>query len=258
MSVPVRVAGLLAVALLTISAWNHWRWLHPDLPARYVDAVRGDIPVLIAVPHDGDLDRPGLPPRFPPIDGRDVGTRNISTALEEALREGAGQPYLVVQKLRRSYVDTNRDRARAYQHPLGREVYDTFHQQIERFAEEIRDRFGDGVLLDMHGNPRLPKDVYLGTYAGAALTETAAGQAFEDDLRQALRAAGYEVPPRDETPEVFGGDFIVDRHGAKARSPLSAVMIEIHRRHRSELTDQRRVGVALADGVLRNLQRRTP
>jgi len=128
------------------------------------DSVRfskGDLPLILTVPHDGTVVPHDVPARKPENlardkVNRDVGTAPLAERIAKRLEEQLGKrPYLVIERIERKYLDVNRSEQDALQSPAMQPAYRAYHQQIAAYVAEIRDRFPSGALLiDVHGESK--------------------------------------------------------------------------------------------------------
>ena len=78
-------------------------------PDAVVDASRGDLPLILTVPHDGDLSLGTVTSRSKGVSVRDENTRETAERIARALQARTGKrPYLVIAKVSRKYLDPNR------------------------------------------------------------------------------------------------------------------------------------------------------
>lgn len=142
-----------------------------------VTFIKGEIPLLITVPHGGtgkphDIDMSRCETRGYKV--RDTELFNISSnpdLKELALRLAdrlnlliGRRPYVVAALFDRRYVDANRNdqllgskelpyENHAYDQPAGKKYFDKYHGKIRQFISDIRKRFNDeGLLFDIHGS----------------------------------------------------------------------------------------------------------
>ena len=208
-----------------------------------VTYLPGDVPILLTVPHDGADAVPDAPVRAGGKDVRgfvvlrDVNTRALAEQLAGAVeRELGGRPYVVIARFHRKYADANRPATDAYEHENVRPHYEAFHGAIETAAEDIRARWGRGLLLDIHGQVAEPDGIYRGTRNGKttrALLDRFGDAALvgPDSVFGHLAAQGYQilptVPPDGLGRETkFNGGHIVDRHGSHQGTAIDAIQME--------------------------------
>ncbi|MFB0611130.1 N-formylglutamate amidohydrolase [Aurantiacibacter poecillastricola] len=107
------------------------------------------------------------------------------------------------------------------------QVHAPYHIALAQLLEDIRDRWGAALLLDMHSMPPLgPKsgedaavDFVIGDRFGVSCDGNLVSAALDHLEMQGARAA-HNRP--------YAGGYVLDRHGAPARG-LSAMQIEICR-----------------------------
>lgn len=152
-----------------------------------VSSVRGDIPVLLTVPHGGveqppEIRKPrnatiGYKPRATEIfsTSNDIDTIHLAFRVSEELRKMVGKaPYIIAARFDRNYVDVNRNSGlmgpasvayenHAFDDPEGAKYYDAYHAKIREYIDEIIDRFKTGGLLfDLHSSMLQDKRIVVG------------------------------------------------------------------------------------------------
>ena len=159
---------------------------------------RGTLPVLITCPHGGSAEVPGVPPRNGDTTparcnfekDRDVDTIEVAMGVAQRALEIFGEaPYVVLAQYHRKYLDANRSRGCAFEHPDAAPFYDEYHATVRAFANEIRSENGGlGLLFDIHGTAGIvgdPAAIFLGTANG----ETVARLLAADPQRYGAGAA---------------------------------------------------------------------
>jgi N-formylglutamate amidohydrolase len=216
--------------------------------SKLVATHRGTLPVLVACPHGGAAEPPGLPPRkrneVPAAcefeDARDLNTREIAEGVAQRMLELFGEaPYVVIAGWHRKFIDANRSPECAFKAAAAAPLYDEYHATLRAFVEEIRaDNGGVGLLFDIHGTAGIAGDpadiVYLGTSNGETVTRLLAADPLALFRRRSLRgylvAAGHVVSPRrrgdPEEPTLSGG-FTVRRYGSSHADGVDAIQLEI-------------------------------
>ena len=122
-----------------------------------------------------------------------------------------------------------------WKRPIGHEelrgriaqIHKPYHEAVARHLEELRDRWGAALLIDLHSMPPLgPKsgedaapDFVIGDRFGASCDGYLAAAAIHQ-LSSVGRKVGHNRP--------YAGGYVLDRHGAPARG-LHAVQVEICR-----------------------------
>ena len=216
--------------------------------SKLVASHRGTLPVLIACPHGGDAEPPGVPPRksseVPAAcdfeDARDLNTREIAEGVAQRMLEIWGEaPYVVIAGWHRKFIDANRSRDCAFKAEAAAPFYDEYHATLRAFVDEIRaENGGVGLLFDIHGTAGIagdPRDiVYLGTANGETVARLLAADPLalfrRRSLRGYLEAAGHAVSPRrpgdPEQPTLSGG-FTVRKYGSSHADGVDAIQLEI-------------------------------
>lgn len=136
------------------------------------------------------------------------------------------------------------------------QVHAPYHFALAKALEELRDRWGAALLLDMHSMPPLgPKsgedaavDFVIGDRFGASCEGHLVSAALDHFDENRVRAA-HNRP--------YAGGYVLDRHGAPARA-LSAMQLEICRatyldRHLREPGDGLDGVAELVMGLVRRL-----
>jgi len=222
---------------------------------------RGDVPVIVTVPHGiGQDESCGLYLAERKNGGKleELRLFPLTWSFVERLRATWGAPYVVIPLVHRSRVDFSRGKAlldgeRAFDDARAAPLYDAFEALL---AETIAAAFAGsscGLLLDLHGCLTGEQDVFIGTRNGQTVT-VQDGVAFgRDAIVTHLHRAGWRVSPQPGEPErKFAGrpDSIIARHSQVARGGrYAAVQLEVSRAVR--LDDARRTSFAhdLADAV---------
>ncbi len=243
----------LAVVLAVVTVALRYQRDHADHATDYVEYTSGALPVVLVVPHDGDRWRSGLPARAV-TPRRDNGTRALAGAISDALFTRTGsRPHIVALRMDRRQLDANRRPADAYEHARAADVYDAFHARIAELTHQLAATDGDVLVLDLHGNWEFPADLYLGTDDGRSVA--AGPPSIDERMRDAARAAGFEVATAAQTPETLRGDFIVGQYGHPDSRHVQAVMVEVHGRVRESAEATQRMASATAEAIVAALPR---
>src|SRR4029453_4316177 len=84
--------------------------------------------------------------------GADSSTDLLASGIAAELGRLTGRdPYLVVARFARKYIDANRPPELGLEDPRARPYYDYYQQSIRRFVDEIRATYPAGLLFDVHG-----------------------------------------------------------------------------------------------------------
>ena len=126
----------------------------------YIDFHKGNIPLIISVPHGGKLECTDIPKRSQGILGIDGRTIKIARKLVELItleyqnQTGAIKtPSYVISKVRRSKIDLNRDETEAYVPSSlpAKKIYSFYFDMIREIVLENLNLFDRSLLVDVHG-----------------------------------------------------------------------------------------------------------
>jgi N-formylglutamate amidohydrolase len=222
--------------------------VHPD---ELVSVQRGSIPVVISIPHGGRADIAGAEERTLGIRSRDVATDEVGLlVVQELTAELGGKPYYVMAQFSRRYADANRGpglrEEEAYESAAARAHYEAYHRALREYVDEVRERFGGGILIDIHGQSRRPGQIVRGTVRGQTVTAMLERHGLEaligpDSIFGQLHEMGYEVEPQVSDPEnspadeeIYIGGYIVRAYGSHSDNGIDSIQVEIGRDHRRE------------------------
>ena len=247
--------------------------LHSQLPGQssfdetgFVEYIAGNQPLIISVPHGGDL----LPDSIPDRDCegcvyvKDAFTQELSRDLAEAYNERTGCfPHIVINLLHRRKFDANRDLDTAADgNDVATEAWGEYHRLIDSTKAVIAQEYGRGLFLDLHGHGHTVQRIELGyLLSGAELRLTDAelnSEVFvaESSLRtlvgdspsslshaellrgpesfgDLLVTKTYPAVPSSSDPaplvgeEYFSGGYNTVRHGSRDNNgPIDGIQIE--------------------------------
>ena len=202
----------------------------------------GQLPIILSAPHGGQLAIVGAetrkgagleegPSGFRTV--RDVNTDRLALALSAAIEAKTGKkPYLVVAKFARSYADVNRPPTIGYEAPSAKPVYELYHQTLARFSRDVRQKWGRGLLLDIHGQGAKRDTIFRGTGDGKSvglLVERYGVKARSgpESFAGALAAKGCKIFPTDDSREQSGftGGYITLTYGSREHG-MDAIQLE--------------------------------
>lgn len=258
----MRVLVLLAIGIwLTISivptAYSQEtksapKVMESDDIEELVMVSEGTLPIVLSAPHGGTLKIAGVdvrqgqgmatgPSGF--FTGRDGGTSELALAVAQALEKQTGKkPYMVVSKAHRKYLDPNRPSEIAYEDSDAAPVYQRYHGTLQRYCQEVLQKYRTGLLLDIHGQGSSSKTVYRGTGNGktvARLKERFGESAHSGDQSffGMLNRLGWQVypyPADGKEQSGFTGGYIVQTHGSHRPSGLDAIQLEFGSEYRDK------------------------
>lgn len=250
---------------------------------RWIEYRPGDAPLILLAPHGGAAKPEVLRDRTEGIRIRDSRTLELTNEVAQALAERAGlRPYVVVCHLHRSKLDANRDEGEAAQGDASAlRAWRAWHAFVEEARAEVEERFGAGLVLDIHGQSHAEGWIEWG-YAldgrqlawdeaklavgkeriGSSIEAVAARHAGdraallrgEQSLGGVLEAAGYKSVPSPAHPhpdggKYFNGGYNTRRHGSRRGGQVDAVQMEVPRHLRLDVARRRKFAADLADGL---------
>ncbi len=220
--------------------------------ARDLIAVEsGDMPVLLTAPHGGRQDVPGCALRTPAgkrfVTGADYNTDTLARDIAGDLKRLTGrQPYLVIARFHRRFIDANRPADEAYAAPGCQADYEFYHAAIRRVVDELRGKYGHAILFDVHGQSAYPDAILRGTHHGTtvrSLLARAGAPALTgpDSIFGQFSAMGYRILPpisasptdRVEPPGYTGG-YTVALYGSQHADGVDAMQLEFGRDLRND------------------------
>jgi N-formylglutamate amidohydrolase len=238
---PRNVLALLAAPLALWSAASG-----RDDSSKPTDLIlirKGTLPIIVSAPHGGRKKVPDVPERV----GK--GLTNFQTVLDTNTAEMAevfareleeqlrGKPWVIVARFDRKSIDANRPAEEAYESEKAKPHYDAYHAALAAACMAVKDKFGRGLLLDIHGQGEFKNAICRGTRNGKTVTllrDRDGWQAVtgKRSVLGYLQRGGYEVLPDcnegDKVKEVakFNGGFIIDTYGSHTGHAIDAIQLE--------------------------------
>lgn len=242
----------LAASVLTLRAED---------VSKYVDVRPGSLPILLTVPHGGDLKPTNILARRYGVTAKDTNTAELSLLISEELKKlYGGSPHLIICRLHRSKLDCNRELSEAAQgDPMATATWKRFHESAEEVEKQIARSHGAGLTLDLHGHRHEDERVELGYLISGSLLNTSDEALNSDpkflrltsvrelDLRspqtfaQLIRgpqSLGAMLEARDfrsiPSPSksspgkaiYFSGSYDIAAHGSRDGGTISAIQVE--------------------------------
>lgn len=238
--------------------------------AKYIEYLPGNMPLILEVPHDGTEGYPGVPERTNPKNfpafrkGRDENTAELARKMQAFFQEKTGKkPYVVILKLARKWIDVNREEERAVEDARIAEVYRQYYAKLAEAKNEILQKFGKGLMLNLHSSDTWQHDVYFGTggmRAVKTLIKRSGISAYggEFSIQQALANKGYEIPGYKDIPSEQGPTGNVNRAltWIDKESKLDAIEIEINgKKHLKTPEDMTKFSDDFSEAVMKFIQK---
>lgn len=249
----------------------------------FTEYIAGNIPIVISVPHDGNLKPELIPDRKSGATGRDYGTMEIALRIRDRIVEQTGKtPHLVIMHLSRKKLDANRDADEAAQgNSVALEAWEEYHGFIETAIIESEKEYGAVLYVDLHGHKHAKERIEIGYCLDADLlsvddemlndeiiTERSSLRKLVDmlnishsDLIRGERSLGaifdkYAIKstpaPSDIYPDAgnyFSGGYTTMRHTVMNERNAAGFQLELNRDIRGE-GQNARTGDLLADVIV--------
>lgn len=233
---PLSTRGaLLALALLSPAP----SWAEPDQdPSRWVTVWAGMLPIIVAAPHGGRTPIAGIAARrgvgVPQFTAeRDNNTAELAGLIAEKLAANLGaRPFLVIARFERKFIDANRPESAAFESPEAKPYYDAYHRVLRDAAAQVKERWGGGLLLDIHGQGAEPNTIFRGTHNGrsvAALRRRFGAAALNGprSILGQMAALGYRVEPADDEERRYTGGYTTQTYGSHRGTAIDAIQLEL-------------------------------
>ncbi|MBL1407424.1 N-formylglutamate amidohydrolase [Sphingobacterium faecale] len=134
----------------------------------WVEVIKGDLPLVLSVPHGGRFKDEQIPDRDCPdlgrvVKGIDMNTKELAMAMQEHFyRQYGKRPYVVIANLSRSKVDQNREIELATcNDPVGIKAWHSYHSAVAAVVTDAK-RYGKVFFVDVHGHAHKVQRLELG------------------------------------------------------------------------------------------------
>ncbi|MBD3214957.1 MAG: hypothetical protein GF311_20265 [Candidatus Lokiarchaeota archaeon] len=248
----------------------------------YIEFQRGDIPLIISIPHGGTLKLSGIPNRNKGVLGIDKYTIQLGKQLIKEIEitfnkkhSEPKKPYYVISKIHRSRIDLNRKKERAFvqSSDLASKIYDLYHNKLDTYINDSIQNFGRSILLDIHGfetekrpNGYRDVDVIFGTNNLKSLINNSIPKKdWDKNLRGRLikDLLDLDIPIAPGHPRrkeyVLKGGFITKKYGAQKKDQSKTIQIEFSDRIRIyNLRLQKQVLKKISEVLVDDLQKFEP
>lgn len=217
----------------------------PVAPTDLVTFQRGTLPIIISAPHGGSVRVPGSKDRTAQgaVTVRDVNTAEMALLASQRITDRlGGKPWVVIAQFSRKDADANRTESEGVENDAARAHYQAYHRALALAVKECREKHGDALLIDLHGQIKRPEALVRGTRNGTTVTSLTKRYGLEaitgpDSLFGQLKAKGHPILPDATDPEegagretFFDGGYIVTHYGSDpANEPpgIDAIQIEV-------------------------------
>jgi N-formylglutamate amidohydrolase len=212
-----------------------------DVPATsMVSIANGGLPIILSAPHGGQEAIPGVSQRKGSgVErfnvGRDTRTDELAelVALELEKRLNA-KPFGVIARFERKYLDVNRSSDAAFESGEVTKHYETYHGALREFIQRVKLQWGNGLLLDIHGEGADGAAIYRGTQNGKTVKSLlqrfgAPAVSGKQSVLGQMASKGYKVLPsnddKDKETRYLGG-YIVQSYGSHQALGIDAIQLE--------------------------------
>ena len=227
-----------ALAVLTPAA--------PDAPkpTDFVTVQKGTLPVIISAPHGGRKKIPDVPERvatgltnFQTV--RDENTAELVEKLVAEIEKSLNaKPWVVVARFERKHLDVNRSREQAYESDKAKPYYDAYHDPLAAACKAVKEKYGRGILLDIHGQSVHQGSICRGTQnlKTVKLLKDREGMAAirgKNSVLGRMEKLGYKILPPGDSEETakeesqFTGGHIVATYGSHTAFAIDAIQVEL-------------------------------
>ena len=210
---------------------------------KYIPTQRGNIPLILSVPHGGTITLDILPDRTKGVLGTDKATINLTKELINHIeKRNSGKTCFIMSKIHRSKVDLNRSPVHAFpkDSELSKKVYEYFHSNLKELIEYNIQNFKRSLLIDIHGfekDKRPPNfrdvDIILGTNNLKSLySHSVPKKNWDKNIRgkliKELLTLDLEIAPGHPKRKeyVLKGGYITKKYGASSIGRSQAMQIE--------------------------------
>jgi N-formylglutamate amidohydrolase len=207
---------------------------------RLMTVRAGSLPIILTAPHGGRQPiANALPRRGIGVSqfttGRDNNTDELAELIAEKLRQMTGAaPFLIVARFERKYVDANRPAERAYESEQAKGYYEAYHRALADACRRVRENWGRGLLLDIHGQGSDKETIFRGTGNGksiAALIKNFGREAVsgEKSIFKYLEDRNYKVAPETRGAGIeqrYTGGYTTRTYGSDRGTAIDAIQLE--------------------------------
>jgi len=241
----------------------------------YIEYIPGNMPLIISIPHDGDLKPKDIPER-PCVNcakNRDIHTIEIGLEIRKIVFQNTGRyPFIIINNLHRTRLDPNRNVKEAADGDFkAGKAWEEFQSYIDSAEAAILRQFGKGLYIDLHGHRHPLSQIEIGYLLSAdelrlddsflnsesflefssirnLIGSNVKGLTYTDIIRgqyslgNLLEEKGYLCVPSMKKPyplegeSYFSGGYNTTRHGSSQGGTIDGIQIELDEEHRSSPT----------------------
>jgi N-formylglutamate amidohydrolase len=237
------VIFILAFLLATMNCFSGNAAAQNEFPLAnlLVSAGTGDLPIIISAPHGGRQTIPGLPERrgigVPQFSAqRDNNTAELTHLVLAKLHQQLGaRPFGIVADFERKHVDANRAPEHAYESAGAKVFYDAYHRSLGAAAERVRQRWGHGFLIDIHGQTAEQEAIFRGTDNLKSVSRLVARHGIRalsgaNSVLGYLHARGYQIRPNlngHEREKHYTGGYTTQTYGSHRGTEIDVMQLEL-------------------------------
>ena len=243
----------------------------------YVDLKKGNIPLILSVPHGGSMECEVIPKRVNGVLGTDLNTKSLALKLISEIKlisqkqsMQPKEPSYIILKVKRSKIDLNREVNQAFinNSQLANRIYHFYHNQLKELIFSNIKQFNRSLLIDIHGfekNRRPPGyrnvEIVLGTDNLRALFKEMIPKIdwsnnIRGELIEKFSELGIEIAPGHPRRKeyVLTGGFITKQYGASQIPGSQALQIEFSDTIRyKDFTLRKKVIKTIAEIICKNI-----
>jgi hypothetical protein len=137
----------------------------------YTEVQYGNMPLIISVPHGGVENPSTIPDRTCPniVTSTDLKTIELANAIDSVCKADYGfQPYLIINYLKRTKLDQNREIVEATCSNSSIEnIWKNYHLSIDTCITKITNKYPQVLFIDLHGHGHTKQRLELGYLVSA-------------------------------------------------------------------------------------------
>jgi N-formylglutamate amidohydrolase len=226
-------------------------------PASYIEFLKGDIPLVISVPHGGNLEVDEIPRRTKGVLGIDGETIMIARELVDLIKDfcekrniDGRSPSYIMAKVARSRIDLNREESEAFipHSKLAQQIYRFFHDKIKETVINNLRVYERSILIDLHGFEKANRppgfrdvDIILGTnnlesFYSSKIPKKEWGNNIRGRIVQKFTELNIPIAPShpQRREYVLTGGYITKKYGASQIPYSQVIQIELSDKIRIE------------------------